>query len=344
VSRAIRWAAVAFVASLVVLRSARADEVGREVTAHFAWRAPPGCVNDRTLVESVEKLLKRRVFVAADQADVQIEGAAEPRAEGGWSAKIEMRARDGRSLGVRSIVSDGSDCRRVEGPLAVVLALLVDFERREIELEIPAPPAEPTPLPPPAESKAISPSEREHAAPAPPADVVRGATAFGAAAAWGMVPGLAFGLVARGELETVERWAVALELGVWPGHRHADAGRGGEFSAWTGSVLACPDLVSAGRFRGRACGGITAGSISGTGMGLVEVESPNRLYFDAGARAGVTLRVFGPFALAAELGAAVPLARPRFFYERADGSEVTVYRVAAIVPLAAVFVRTELAN
>jgi hypothetical protein len=322
--------------SLLCSLEARAQEQA-EVSAHFTWRAPPGCVNDATLVASVEQLLKRKVFVDKTEADVLVEGAAEPHPAGGWSATLRMSAPDGRELGVRSIVSEAAECRAVEGPLAVVLALLVDLEKREIVLEVPAEePAQPAPKVAP---KRRAPPERP-----PPREPEpwHGATSFGAVATWGFLPDLAIGLAARGELELTAGWAGALELGVWPEKRSDESGPGGGFSAWLVTAMLCPTVFRPEPLRLYGCAGCSSGIVSATGVGLADAESPTRVYAGMNARIGASLALSGPFALAAELGLGTSFSRPRFFYFEPSGSEVQVHQSSVVVPLGGIFLRAEL--
>lgn len=338
--RGLTRAVLASAATLAITSGTRAQEPERDVRAHFEWRAPPGCVNGAALTRSVETLLKRNVFVDASSADVIVEGAAEARAEGGWNATLRMRAADGRELGMRSIVSESRDCRAVEGPLAVVLALLVDLERREIVLQVPeALPEEPKPKPRPAPKAKPAPSVRPET-PAP--EPWHGATSFGAVASWGLLPELAFGVAARGQVEVVSNLDLGLELSVWPEKKSDDAGKGGGFSAWLVTALACPELVELGAVETYGCAGFSSGVVSATGVGLARANSPSRFHANASARVGGSLRLTGPVALAAELGLAASLTRPRFFYEEANGNEIDVHRSAILVPLGGIFLRADL--
>jgi hypothetical protein len=327
-------AALFGIALFTLTTFARAQEPERDVRASFTWRAPPGCVNDQALTRSVEALVKRKVFVPSSEADVLVEGAAEPRAEGGWTATLRMRAQDGRELGVRSIVSEGSDCRAIEGPLAVVLALLVDLERREIVLEVPPPASEP----PKRAEKPKPPLKVEpERAPAPEPERWHGTTSFGAVGAWGLLPALAFGIAARGQVEVVPGVVPGLELSAWPEKQSDDAGPGGGFSAWLVTALGCvekPQLYG--------CVGISSGIVSAAGIGLARAESPSRWYVGANARIGAKLSLFGPLRLGAELGVGASFTRPRFYYEEANGNQVDVHRSAVLVPLGGIFLRADL--
>lgn len=336
--RGLTRAVLGIAATLALSTSARAQESDREVRAHFQWRAPPGCVNDGALVRSVETLLKRKVFVEATAADVLVEGEAELRSGGGWNATLHMRAADGRELGVRSIVSESSDCRAVEGPLAVVLALLVDLERREIALHVPeAPPQPAKPAPRPVvEPKPIAPAKPT------PTHPWHGATSFGAVAAWGLLPDLALGVAARGQVETLPELDVGLELSVWPEKRSDDAGPGGGFSAWLVTALGCRELVELDALEAYGCVGFSSGVVSATGVGLATAQSPARFHANASLRGGASLGLTGPIALALELGLAASFSRPRFFYEEANGNEIDVHRSSVLVPLGGIFLRADL--
>lgn len=327
-------AALACIALSTLTTFARAQEPERDVRASFTWRAPPGCVNDRALVRSVEALVKRKVFVPQPEADVLVEGAAEPRTEGGWTATLRMRAQDGRELGVRSIVSAGNDCREIEGPLAVVLALLVDLERREIVLEVP--PSAPEPL-----KKREKPKPEPKVVPepalAPEPKPWHGTTSFGALGSWGLLPKLALGIAARGQVEVVPHVVPGLELSAWPEKQSNDAGPGGGFSAWLLTALGCVEQTEL-----YGCVGVSTGIVSAAGIGLGRAESPSRWYAGANARIGGKLSLFGPLGLGAELGLGASFTRPRFYYQEANGNQVEVHRSALLVPLGGIFLRADL--
>jgi hypothetical protein len=325
-------------ALLVFAPRAQAEELGTNVRAHFAWVAPPGCVKEPTLEKSVEELLKRPVFVAEADADVTIEGRAEPRDAGGWTGTLTMRARDGRALGTRSLVSESADCRALEGPLAVVLALLVDLERREVVLELPVPES-----PPPAPAPAAAPPAP---APLPPTEPrgPSGAIALGARAAWGFLPAVDEALVLRGEVDLDADYGGAFDLGLWRPERADDSGPSGEFSAWLFGLALCRALARSEAVHAGLCLGVSAGSITGYGIALSEAATERRNYLEATTRAEGALRVAGPLEIGAELGLGVPFTRPRFYYALADGTPVTVHRVAAVVPQGGIFLRVPLSN
>jgi hypothetical protein len=84
------------------------------------------CIGSRELASNVETSLKRRVFAPASRADRSIDGRVAPRPEGGFRAVVQLSDAAGTVLGSRELTSDGPDCRTLDEPLALSIALLID--------------------------------------------------------------------------------------------------------------------------------------------------------------------------------------------------------------------------
>src|SRR3954468_14405669 len=153
------------------------------------------CVGDAQLRRSVERRLKRRVFVkdAAASLRVRISFVAhEPEIE----ARIELSSIDGTPRGTRSLVTTGH-CSALDDSLALSVALLVDQPPDPIAPKPVEMAAEPTasdttrpksgPTPPASSPKGVITIPPEVAAPREPWHFRVGAAAKGA---WGLLPGV----------------------------------------------------------------------------------------------------------------------------------------------------------
>src|SRR5687768_1952397 len=112
------------------------------------------CMDGARLARSVERRLKRRVFVSEAQADlrfrVRFRGVGEQ-----VEARIELSNRDGTSRGTRLLVTTGH-CSKLDDSLALSVALLVDAP--------PEPEPEPEPVAPSAETAVAAPPSKSEPA------------------------------------------------------------------------------------------------------------------------------------------------------------------------------------
>ncbi len=132
-------AAVLFGASSAEAES-KPEGHGDEAVARvwLQWEAPPGCPERETMVSATEAWLSKTVFVTdRHQADYVLQGRIGRLGGGPWLARIRLFAEDGRSLGVREVVSDSPRCSSMKRPLSLVLALLVDLEAPRRRLTVP---------------------------------------------------------------------------------------------------------------------------------------------------------------------------------------------------------------
>src|SRR6187402_343119 len=82
------------------------------------------CATHAQLSSAVERRLKRRVFVPAEQAALRVDVAFSKRGED-IEAKILLADEQGRSRGTRSLLTS-SHCSALDDSLALSVALLVD--------------------------------------------------------------------------------------------------------------------------------------------------------------------------------------------------------------------------
>lgn len=114
-----------------------------------------GCASRAALSRAVERRLKRRVFVSAEQAQLRLDVAFVKRGSA-VAATIRLIDAEGRSRGTRSLTTE-SHCSALDDSLALSIALLVD-EPPEPETEADAP----APAAPDATALATKPPPAQH--------------------------------------------------------------------------------------------------------------------------------------------------------------------------------------
>jgi hypothetical protein len=90
----------------------------------LTWRAPAQCIQPGELAQRVETQLKRTLFGL--RGDRHIEGTASRQDDGLWIAKVTVNDSDGRVIGSREILSRDLDCRSLDSPLGLALAILIE--------------------------------------------------------------------------------------------------------------------------------------------------------------------------------------------------------------------------
>jgi len=259
----------------------------------FEWDRGPGaesCPDGDAVRRATEKVLERRPFVGADQANVLIRGTVDPTVDGRtYEARLFLVAGDGTVVGERKLRSEGPNCSALSEPLALVIGLAIDTLRQM-----------------PATSLRIRP-------PKPSPQTWKGEVAPLAAATWGLLPapGIGFGLEARAgpsswSIEGAATWFL-------PNDKPTAGGPGGDFRAVLWSVSICPSIAGSVAELRICLGGIGA-RLSATGMALDLSLSPTSWMFGAGARAMVLLHLGRAVALEPSLGAIAPFVRDRFTY------------------------------
>jgi hypothetical protein len=107
-------------------------------------------------------------------------------------------------------------------------------------------------------------------------------------------------------------------------------GSGGTFTSWTGELALCPTWART-RVRLGACGGLGAGLIAGSAIGLTDGQNPVRPVVFATVLPYASLRLVRPVWVRVEAGGAFPLLRERWGYLD-QGTYVEVHRPAPVIP------------
>ncbi len=279
------------------------------------------CLDQAHLKRSVERRLKRRVFVVDGEASLRLHVGFTVHG-GETEARIELASIDGTPRGTRSLVTTGH-CSALDDSLALSVALLVDEPPDPVEPKPadgagrPAQPISPTAKAPAAPTGEAPPSPKrvitipsEVAAPREPWHV-----RFGAAAkvAWGTLPGV--------------RPAAAFSLGIvprdfapillqgeafWPTRAARNATSGARFHLLRAALALCPPLWSRPNAMLGLCFGQQLGWLTVEGYGFDHDSKEQRLSYALTAGGEARLRLFPPVSLRGYAGAEVPLVRDRF--------------------------------
>ncbi len=278
-----------------------------------------GCATRAQLSRAVERRLKRRVFVAAEQAQLRLDVAFAKRGSD-LVATIRLVDAEGRSRGTRSLTTE-SHCSALDDSLALSIALLVD-EPPEPEPELEAQPESATPAAArtegaPAPSKPPAPREPiaitippEVAAPREPWHFSFGVAG---AVAWGLLPEVRPAVVVWARLMPHGFVPIILQgEGFWPSDAARDTSSGAHFQLWRAGLALCPTLSSTPSNAFGLCVGQQVGWLSVQGYGFDQNLEDRRLSFALSLGAEGRQLLWKPFSLRAYLGAEIPLVRDRF--------------------------------
>ncbi len=336
---------------------------GSPRSASLSWVRLDGasaCANAPVIAEGIGNVLRRDALVPPSRAVMAIEARVE-RIPGRkrFRVTIDISSGDGVVKGTRRLESPDEDCRKLDEPAALAIALMIDPEaalrpappppgpqltialRRDI-LVVPVPVLVQVPGPPPP----LPPRRDDRESP-------ELTLSIGPSLAFGLLPGPAAGLrfgVELGppaSLEFGDRVAIGpssirLGFGAYSGALAvggADGGDGGGGGSASLSMVAllpnltlCPTTLWIGaRAALGACLAIDAGALSWTGNGFdTSVAEGVRPFVDVGPVAHARLMLAGPLALEIRGAAVAPLVRDRFVYGRAAGTSALAYEPGAI--------------
>jgi len=272
------------------------------------------CLSQPDLERSVERRLKRRVFVGETEAQLRLRVRFIQQASE-IEARIELSSQDGTPRGTRSLVTTGH-CSKLDDSLALSVALLVDQ------------PPEPEPAAEqPGAPAAVGPSARrvieippEISAPREPWHVAAGA---GAKGIWGALPGIGPGVMLTIRLVPPHVPAILLQgEAYYPVRAERDADSGARFNLLRAGLSVCPSLVDGPRLDAGVCFGQQLGWLTAEGYGFDRDARQQRLTYALRLGGEGRLRVFSPVSLRGYLGAEIPLVRDHFTSGGTDAQEL----------------------
>jgi hypothetical protein len=266
------------------------------------------------------------VFVSPAQANVFIEGRAEPNAGGqGFRMHLALADERGTVLGARDLETPATSCRVLDEQLALVIALLIDPEAAT------APPWPPrAPITPPLPIVVERVEVPGFVAPPPARERWHESLEVGTAFAVGLLPGAAVGLTLRAEITPPS--FLPLELGgtVWLDGRVDVSGKGSVLSLSYGLLGLCPLTLIRARTRLVGCAAMEVGAVRAVGYGFHTSQGEERPIVQAALEGRLKQRIVGALELGLSLGVTVPFKRARFFYLDASGAEQELFRMSPI--------------
>jgi hypothetical protein len=278
-----------------------------------------GCATRAELSRAVERRLKRRVFVAAEQAQLRLDVAFAKRGSE-VVATIRLVDAEGRSRGTRSLTT-ASHCSALDDSLALSIALLVD-EPPEPEPEAAPEAAAPIAATPEATAAGSKPPPRPAREPtsitipsevAAPREPWHFSIGVAGAVAWGLLPEVRPAIVGWARL--VPRRFVPIILqgeGFWASEAARDASSGARFQLWRAALALCPTMSSSESSSFGLCAGQKLGWLTVEGYGFDQNLQDRRLSFALSLGAEGRQLLWKPFSLRGYLGAEIPLVRDRF--------------------------------
>ncbi|WP_437938859.1 hypothetical protein [Sorangium sp. So ce341] len=327
-------------------------------TSSLAWVRMPGaeaCIDARTLALAVERRLGRVAFVPPTLGEVAIEGRIERSQEAGvWRATIRVFGAGGAAIGSREIEAAQVDCRAIDEPLELVIALLVD---PDASLGLPraagGPPGNPAspaasagggapgaavwpaPLPPaamlPPAAKAAAAPPACPPAPAAPSAPWRVGGAVEAVGGLGLVPGPAsVGIGVRAHATPPRGPGFELGGALWASPEVREAPGSPAFSLAYGRLSVCPIEIVRGGTALSGCVGAMLGSLRVEGPAVPSRFRHERLVFDLSLDTRVRRRFVGPLFGAVGLGIAVPTAQDVYFYTDAAGARHDIFQASPV--------------
>jgi len=122
--------AAGLLAMALVAPVAAAEEA---LPAALSWSAPASCIGAAELSARVSDRLGRPAFVAGGPAEVNLVGVIDGQPAGGFQARFRLLTGQGGLVGVRTIGTETRDCRSLDEALVVVLSVMLNVRREDVE-------------------------------------------------------------------------------------------------------------------------------------------------------------------------------------------------------------------
>ncbi len=289
----------------------------------LSWTRMPGaerCIDAPVLARDVEARVGS-VLVTPSHAELSIEGRIAPRAGGGWRAVVAVAHVGQPTSSQRTLETRSDDCRVLDAPIALVIALLID-------------PSGGPPTPPPAATPEVIVREVRVEVPVLVRDPWHVALAVRGDGELGSLPSLALGgslavLVEAPRLPLVELAASATPMQTVSSNL---PGRTVDHSVIAGAIAACP-ARTVGAVRALACGGVRVARLSSAGHGFEQELASAILVPSLALDARIELRLGATFSLVAGAGLRAPLRDVKIAYERsaaAGGGDVIIWDASPV--------------
>lgn len=324
-----RWRILSCVLA-AMLGSRLAGATSEFATVHLDVRAPRdiGCVTSERTRRSVERRLKRPVFVDEGDADLVVVVTYEPSVSAP-SIEVRLSTKEGQLLGHRRLSAEGTDCDALDDSVALVLALMVDLTRERVAARSQAPALR-------VDSPAVIPLSPQTPVPPKAQPLPTHRVSFQSVATLGPVPHLAFGGRIGLDFPFVRTWVV--EIGVMallPTRRADGSERGATFDLVAMDTALCRALGAWGPSSLRLCGGVQFGRLTSSGYGYAADRVGQSYLVNPFAKVQGYYSFGSKVALTAAAGAAWATIRDEIYVSRPDGAKSTLFRPSTIEPFVA---------
>jgi hypothetical protein len=285
----------------------------------FVYRAPPGCPDERTFVETVAEHIDRGRLASSSDAHASTMSIDVTVGQGESSGRLEfIDAANGETV-VRAVA--GRTCDEIVSGLALIAALAIEARA----------PAEPAP-----EAPAEDPPAPSHALPEtlPEKSAAVSRVRFGAGVSGGVDSSSSPGAAFAAGIDAEVAWRAPLRFARLGARRVANDvslnDRSASFTRWAARLEACPiSLVLSPRLEMPACAALELGQLSGAGRAsaaLLDPQSAKILWTAAEASAGLRWEP-DLWWIEARGSAGLPLVRHNFVFR---GPAETVFEVPVV--------------
>lgn len=289
------------------------------------------CATSAGLTAAVEQRLQRRVFVSGAPADLKVRVSYAFQQQH-WTAQVELLTARDQHLGLRRIASQNENCASLADSLALVIALMVDITRADVDARATAASdTEPTlvqvPLSPPAKKPSNT------STPSPRIPSWSSVVFVGGAMNLGQLPNVGFGARAATELRHRSAWSIKAGVSAFfPNTLDDGANARARYSLQAADLAACRSAVDHRLFDVALCLGSSLGiqRAAGTGYRVDRVQrAPQVTPF---ARVDSSWWPTSHVGVRVSLGLGAPIIRGRTYATRADGSTAFLHEPALVVP------------
>lgn len=255
------------------------------------------CTTAERLMQQVEARLQRRVWTDEDEADIVVQTAVEPAADGATSATVTLHSSHGAFWGKRAVVV--GDCPGLEDSLVLMLSLTVDIRREEVEQREQRDRLSVTRLGPVASLTGIA----------------------------GLLPNFAVGPALGLGVQSPSFGWLDLQANLLLPQTQGSPERA-RYGALLLALRWCPLQLHLQRTSLGACGAARGGMLSGQGRGLPDTYQERRGVFSAGLGVRGAWEFAEPFFLHAGLGGEVVAQGSEFHYE-SGSNRIQLHRTGA---------------
>lgn len=328
------------------------------------WTRQPGaesCIASVELAERIEARVKKKIFVAAPEAIVAVEGYVAPDPSGGFRASIALSDGQGVLYGSRELTTKG-ECGELTDGLVFVIAVTLRPQSGAGGIELPenvanaldalfgAEPTEPDPSAFPSEPARASqpPDTGDRAHTREPTAIRERAEAEPTSAVYlevigaaqlGLQPVGSFGAGLGARLQTARVGSFSVHGVLFVQTTRTVKDRTGpsaiesetEFTAQLVALGYCaPALLQSSTLALEACAAGRLGSMSAQGVSFSSNSSRAQAFGALGLGARLAWSPSEQITLALSVGPELHLGQPRFVYVAKDGETADVYKAGLL--------------